>query len=72
MKLGLMPANRELIAKIINHSGYPDPVDANQIITIRIVGEVVWVQLFKCWVAFEQDWFNSQITEFEQQELLPV
>lgn len=59
----LTQSDRELIAAIIARSDFPQPVTANQIVTIQIVDGCVWVKLFKCWVAFNRDWFRGQVAE---------
>lgn len=64
-KSPLSQSDRSLIAQIVNRSDFPQPVTANQIVTIRIVDGVVWVQLFKCWVAFNRDWFKAQVAELK-------
>jgi hypothetical protein len=59
--------DRQLIAQIVNRSDYPNEVGAHEIVTIRVNDGVVWVQLYKCWVAFDFDWFKTQVAELKSQ-----
>lgn len=63
----LTESDRQLIAKVISRSDYPSEVGVHEIVTIRIVDDVVWVQLYKCWVAFDKTWFKAQVAEVKSQ-----
>jgi hypothetical protein len=63
----LTDSDRELIAQVVNRSDFPQSVTVNQIVTIQIVDGLVWVRLFKCWVAFDFAWFKAQVAEVKSQ-----
>lgn len=68
-KTPLSQADRELIANVIACSDFPQQVTASQVVTIRIVDDVVWVQLYKCWVAFDFTWFKTQVAQLKPEPI---
>jgi hypothetical protein len=65
-KSPLTQSDRELIAQIVSRSDFSQQVTTNQVVTIQIIDGVVWVKLFKCWVAFDFAWFKAQVAQLKQ------